>query len=527
MNRLKKLFKLPWFLLLVIFIEGILLSSTAVDKAGIPLLKWMGPGRPGTYEDYLAGQESKPVQVKELQVLRPALNRYMNLATETKKVLLLVNPRVFSGLHEKILRYGIDLNLHGYEVALYEYSGGNPGHLKSFIISRKQNLSGCVFIGNFPVAWYEVEDDFYEYGYAEFPCDLFFMDLDGQWRDTDGNERYDLHQDGSGDRMPEIFIGRIDGSRMEGDEIEILNRYFDKNHEYWSGNIYIHQYGLTYTEDDWSIYEDMLNDISYLYDNNYEAISAPATDRNDYLDNRLNNVKYEYIQLACHSSSNAHHFVRNGLLTSNQVRDAPPLGLSYNLFCCSALRYTDYNCLGTSYIFNQGQKALSVVGSTKTGSMLEFRFYYQSLGARNPLGTALKEWFERIAPYDIYDVFWHYGMTVLGDPLMVMLSGERDIYPPLFLNGGIQENRSLLMTEYINVLNWDTNPLNEGKGISGYRIYLLQQEGYTWLHDLDLNEYEFLHRGVDKGDKYVYAVVAINSTGEESRPAIVEICDPE
>ena len=112
MNRLKKLFKLPWFILLVIFIEGILLSSTAVDKAGIPLLKWMGPGRPGTYEDYLAGQANKPVQVKELQVLRPALNRYMNLTTETKKVLVLVSPRVFSGLHEKILRYGIDLNLH-------------------------------------------------------------------------------------------------------------------------------------------------------------------------------------------------------------------------------------------------------------------------------------------------------------------------------------------------------------------------------------------------------------------------------
>jgi hypothetical protein len=527
MKQMKNFKKLSYILLLLVFFECGLIVSAPTDKADIPLLKWMGPGSPGTYQDYMREREYKPVHTRELLILPPFPNKNLNLATENQKVLILVSPRIFSGLGEKVLRYGHDLNHQGYEVDMVEYSGGTPGNLRSFIVSGKQNLIGCVLIGDIPVAWYEVDDDFYEYGYAEFPCDLFLMDIDGQWRDTDGNEIYDLHQDGSGDRMPEIFVGRIDGSRMEGNEIEILDRYFDKNHEYWNGDIYLHHYGLTYTEDDWSVYSDMQNDISYLYKSNYEAVSAPATDRDDYLDNRLKNIIYEYIQLACHSSSNAHYFTRNGILTSNQVRNTPPSGLSFNLFCCSALRFTDHNCLGGSYIFNQGQKALSVVGSTKTGSMLEFRFFYQSLSAGNPLGTALKEWFRQIAPYDAYDLFWHYGMTVLGDPLMAMLSGETDIYPPLNVNGSMQPNNSLLMTEYINVLNWEVNPLNEGKGIMGYRIYLLESDGFTWLHDLEQNEYEFLHRDVDSGEKYIYAVSGIKNTGEESWPAVLEVFNPD
>ncbi|MCK4836296.1 MAG: hypothetical protein KAT17_06650, partial [Candidatus Aminicenantes bacterium] len=505
-------------------LSGILFPvNSDIDKASLPFLKWMGPGKPGTYQEYLRKKVDRPYFIKEI-VSFPSQSRNDQIpAPEERKIMILVNSQTFQNLSGRILRYSGDLNNQGYTVEVFEYSGGNPANLKSFIVSRNQNLRGCVFIGNLPVAWYEVEDDYFEYGYAEFPCDLYYMDLDGKWQDMDGNGQYDSHQDGSGDRQPEIFIGRIDASGMEGDEIEILNNYFDKNHEFWSGNLFVHQYGLTYTEDDWSIYSDMVNDITHLYPGRYEAITAPDTDRNDYLENRLQNVKYEFIQLACHSSSTAHYFVRNGLLYSNEIKNAPPQGLAYNLFCCSALRFTDYNCLGKSYVFNQGRKALTVVGSTKTGSMLEFGYFYQSLGLGNPVGGALKEWFNQIAPYDPYDLFWHYGMTILGDPLMVMMSGEKDIYPPLNLNGSLEENFSFFLTEYINVLTWDPNPLNDGIAIVGYRIYLIEQDGVSLIQDLDLNANEFLHRFVDKSKKYVYGLVSFKTNGDESWPAIVEV----
>jgi hypothetical protein len=310
---------------------------------------------------------------------------------------------------------------------------------------------------------------------------------------------------------------------MEGNEIKILSEYFDKNNEFWTGGNLSLRYGLTYTEDDWSMYDDMVHDIHHLYGSQYENIIAPNTDRNDYLDNRLKNVKYEYIQLSCHSNSKAHYFTREGLLYSNEAKNAPPQGLGYNLFCCSALRFTDSNFIGGAYIFNSGRKALVTIGSSKSGSMLEFRYFYQSLKNNNPVGVALKEWFEKIAPYDIYDLFWHYGMTILGDPLIRFIGKEENVYPPLNLSGSAAENHSLLLKEYVNVLNWNSNPANDKVEISGYRIYLVDEKGCDILADVGQDIREYIHRGVDYGQKYLYAVVSRGADGVESQPALIEI----
>ena len=34
-----------------------------------------------------------------------------------------------------------------------------------------------MFVGDLPAAWYECEI----WGHEEFPCDLYYMDLDGSW----------------------------------------------------------------------------------------------------------------------------------------------------------------------------------------------------------------------------------------------------------------------------------------------------------------------------------------------------------
>lgn len=493
------------------------------DKSVLPFLKWMGPGTPGTFEDYIRERIPEPTSFKRIFFYHgPSKTGTFQLPAE-KKILVIASSKTFSSLGDKIMRYCSDVRNQGYAVGLHEHSGTDPVGLKSFILSRKQNLLGCVFVGDLPVAWYEVENDYYEYGYAEFPCDLYYMDLDGVWEDLDGDGRLDSHRDGGGDRQPDIFVGRIDASRIPGDGIDILNVYFDKNHQYRIGNTYVLSYGLTYTEDDWSIYTDMVNDISFLYSGRYDAITAPSTDRDDYLENRLLNVKYDFIQLACHSNSTAHYFVRNGLLHSDEVKNAPPQALAYNLFCCSALRFTDFNCLGKAYVFNPGLKTLVVVGSTKTGSMLEFSYFYRSLGAGNPVGYALMEWFQRIAPYDIFDVFWHYGMTLMGDPMLSVIPDETEVSPPINPQGSLEENRSFLLTEYVNVLTWEYNPLNEGKDVTGIRVYVIEQSGEILLQELDPNQTEYMHRKVDPDKRHVYALVNVGSQGRESRPAVVEI----
>jgi hypothetical protein len=256
------------------------------------------------------------------------------------------------------------------------------------------------------------------------------MDLDGLWTDNDGDEMYDLHTDGSGDTAPEIFVGRIDASNIPGDEISILKNYFAKVYDFWSGETNQTKYALSYTEADWAQYEDFRHDIGYAYDD-YEAIWYPDVDRDDYVYNRIIST-YEFIQLSCHSSSQGHSFSIGGWASNDDIRSAPPIALFYNLFCCSSLRFTDYNCLGYAYILDTNTPSLTVVGSAKTGSMLDFRYFYEPIGEGSSFGTAFKEWFEYEYPYENSDISWFYGMTILGDPTLIIHCPKN--FPP---SGGI------------------------------------------------------------------------------------------
>ena len=189
------------------------------------------------------------------------------------------------------------------------------------------------------------------------------------------------------------------------------------------GNITGSDYALTYTEKDWNNSGDIRFSIGYAYDD-YEAIWYPDVNRDDYLCNRISNPLYEFIQLACHSWSGGHSFTIGGIAYSHDIRNAPPVALFYNLFACGALRFTDYDCLGNAYILNTGTPSLAVVGSTKSGSMLNFKDFYEAIGQNHSIGEAFRIWFESQYPYsddpDGYnDVSWYYGMAILGDPTLI------------------------------------------------------------------------------------------------------------
>jgi hypothetical protein len=323
------------------------------------------------------------------------------------------------------------LGKFGYDSVIYEVSGITPEDLKDQIIAywdNGSNVSGSVLIGDLPAEWFHHENDFY--GPAEFPCDLFLMDLDGTWTDTDSDGMYDSHTDGSGDTAPEIFIGRIDASSIPGDELTILKNYFAKVFDFWSGTTNQTSYGLSYTEQDWANIEYFRYDIGYAYEE-YEALWYPNVDRNDYVEERIP-ATYEFIQLACHSSSQGHSFSIGGWASNTDIRNAPPRALFYNLFCCSSLRFTDDNCLGYAYILDTDTPSLSVVGSAKTGSMLDFRYFYEPIGQGASFGTAFKEWFEYEYPYDTSDISWFYGMTILGDPTLIIHCEKN--FPPYGAN---------------------------------------------------------------------------------------------
>jgi len=86
-------------------------------------------------------------------------------------------------------------------------------------------------------------------------------------------------------------------------------------------------------------------------------------------------------------------------------------------------------------------------------------------------------------------------------------------HSPLNFSGTKQNNSSVLLEEYINVLTWQSNNLN--KGISTYRIY--QKEGKNWvlLEEVNASTFEYWHRNVAKDKKYAYTLRAVDNQNNE------------
>ena len=366
------------------------------------------------------------------------LNTFPNRNTDINKILVIVNSSIYNQLSEKIERYAYDINyVYGCEVIMKIVTGGDHTNIKSLITSNKTNLDGAVFIGDIAAAFYEVANDYdgyagWEdkegYGYAEFPCDLYYMDLDGTWTDADGDGKYDAH---TGNVKPEIFVGRISTANMGKllSEKEGLESYLDKNHKFWMGYTTVNKkFGLTYTDTDiWAANNHFKTDIKKLYgSSNYDIVKYgdAVFGKTDYLD-RLTDNRYEFIQLACHASYD-HLGMSGGGIYSNEIFNNDIQSIGYNLYCCSACNWTvvlpnsSQGFLAGSHVYNTSNSSLVVVGSAKTGGMLKFAKFYTPLGNSKTMGESLKQWWINANGNSHANkiIYYHYGMTIIGDPMV-------------------------------------------------------------------------------------------------------------
>jgi hypothetical protein len=376
-----------------------------------------------------------------------------SLSSSEPLIIIFVNDSLQSDIKDDIYFYCAKLEYIDKDTVVEWVSGGTVEDIKDRILyyyNSGYNVEGAVLVGHLPAAWFYHQCDFDKEPYDgianpdQFPCDLFLMDLDGAWTDTDNDGMYDSHADGSGNTAPEIYIGRIDASQVPGDEITILEKYFNKVHNYWAGLITGNNVGLTYIDHDWSESPKHLHDISNAYPAYQWMNITTGVNRNDYENTRLTG-NYEFIHLSCHSGSTNHYFHTGGIATNTQVRDKHPQALFYNLFCCSSLRFTSANCLGNAYILNTDSPSLAVVGSSKSGSMTEFSGFYTPFGWGYSFGGSFQWWFAGRYPYSGEmgcqtcgdcatdgggEISWYYGMTILGDPTLYKDPVAIDNIPP-------------------------------------------------------------------------------------------------
>jgi hypothetical protein len=277
----------------------------------------------------------------------------------------------------------------------------------------------ALLIGDLPVPFYEMYDWDYEY----FPIDLYYMDLDGEWVDADDNGVWDEHYHGDGDIYADIPVGRWTAGPLNHDlstEAELVENYISKNLSYRGGNNPCQERALCYIDDDWSYWGyEWTGAVSLAYDDVTGIYDPEETFADDY-EERLDD-DYEFIQLCAHSNWHLHQFQVGETYDNTwyyEVYDIKPKALFYNLFACSNARYTEYNYMAGWYAFMDNDCGLVAIGSTKTGSMLNFQDFYAALGANYSIGESFQIWMEFWADGGEDSRPWHYGMTLIGDPTL-------------------------------------------------------------------------------------------------------------
>jgi len=335
----------------------------------------------------------------------------------TDGIYILVINSIYGEVQSRLDQYVLDVLDAGYWVDVYTIQGGTPEDVRAFLQSGlSEGLVGCLFVGDVPEPWYEIYGC-WDGGNEEFPIDLFYMDLNGLWTDSDDDGIYDEH---SGDVAPEIWVGRLKASNIEGDEVSLINNYFEKNHLYRTGGCTVPQRALIYIDDDWTHMADSVNSsLGEIYSGVTDVIVDGATTTAEDYKSRIAEG-YEWVHLQCHGWSGGHSFKigdewTGGTVYSSDYRLIDPPVFFYQLFVCSGARYVEPDYLAGSCIFAD-EYGLLAIGSTKTGSMLYFSDFYGNIAEGDCIGKAFRRWF---VEHGEGSPCWFYGLSIIGDPTLI------------------------------------------------------------------------------------------------------------
>jgi hypothetical protein len=494
------------------------LRQFKIDYSRVRILEYIDKDRrsPQSFVEYrqlvppapiVTEEQARPTFPTDLQYLK----KYSTMQFPKGKMLILVNYDLYPSIKASIGQYIKDVAYEGYFATAYRVKNGTPAELRNFIKGNVP-IAGVLMVGNLPVAWFEMNDDFY--GYAEFPCDLYFMDINGTWNDPDNDGKFSEHPSGV---EPEIWVGRLWTPAGNGNDATLLNNYFSRNHQFRKGLFGYSNQALAYVDDDWTGFDDCAFDLMFPA-SNIEVITDPATTDGDRYKAEINQHR-AWAQICAHSSPGGHSFkIPSGSewVPNSYLRDVnPPNAYFYNLFACSNARFTQADYMAGWYIFDKSGgsvcNGLAAVGSTKTGSMLLFENFYGPMGAGKTIGGAFVDWWKALgSTHDLGERRWYYGMVLLGDPTLNWFSGVVPILrDPL-------EGDTFDHFPRLTNFRWDSI------GLSGvtYNIEIdafgarvagkwAAEAGLTWLVSGSLtgNSYEHMFVGAQRGRWRVRAKV--------------------
>jgi len=265
---------------------------------------------------------------------------------------------------------------------------------------QQYGIEGAFLIGDLPYAEYEDTD----YG-QQFPCDIYLMDLDQSWTDSDGNGKLDGNP-----RSPlEIFISRIIGTSDE------INKYFAKAHQYRTTGSLVSEEALVFM-DSHTCDEPCYFGLDWIYS---------KTDFIDSFVERYTPEEYierlsqetEYVAQWIHSTS-TYLQLSGGTVTIQDIEDNNFKGSFYLLNNGSASRFTEQN-LAMTYLLKTDY-GLATFGMTGVGILMDwYGIRHESLSIGENWGTAFLRWFNEFIVVET-EVEVPLVAVILGDPLLTI-----------------------------------------------------------------------------------------------------------
>ncbi len=415
---------------------GFLFLALAGFAQAPAVTRWMDPqGQPRRLHSVPADRGSLVLS----KIRLPDGIRAVPRAAATNRVCVIVHSNALAGAGAAITNFLADLAADGYDPLLSVYSGGSAEDLRAYLAAlyaEPASLNGAILIGDLPHIVYEMVQDWgWGEEFEDFACDIFYMDLDGTWADTNQTSPFAAGKyDTRGDNLDlEIWVSRLKADNLPaaGTESNLLNAYFGKDRRYRASQLQPARRALLYNDDDWSdLMPDDAETIGGIFGDDHLRVvrDAESTRADDYIGHLTN--AYELMFVRSHGYSHGHGFYEDGrtnfnyVYTSNYLVRSPP-ALFYSFYVCSGCDYTDSNCLGGLVVHNTNESGLVAWGSTKTGGIWEDRYLYEPLALGQSVGEAFVAWFNAVqAYYPSYAPRWWYGMVVFGDGTLRFSSSQ-------------------------------------------------------------------------------------------------------
>jgi hypothetical protein len=309
---------------------------------------------------------------------------------------LIVKNSLYSVLRERLLRWKSDKESLGAQVIIRTVSNENASAIRGYLASIP-HLTGCLLVGDIPYVEFEwnYTDVNGTVGYDRFPSDLYYMNLHSDWIDSNGNGAYDKIV---GDLSPDIWVGRLKASNLSGDEIQLLENYFDKNHNYLTGGLSTPQRALVYVDEVTNYYVNTLapataTDLRYVYPDVVAVNDPKYTNASDYMA-RLKQP-FSLVRTVVHGNATGETFLYNrgwdGLLSSSKLRNLDPNASFYVITSCHNFDYRQRDYMGAWYLF--GSHGLFAMGDSSVRDILNVlpEWFFPALKTKS-FGDAYVTW---------------------------------------------------------------------------------------------------------------------------------------